>query len=164
MNTKSPSKLRRALSGKNVNHRTGSVSPKKITNILAAKLERESPVRKVKKPTDSDANFTFFEQTAVEQKLVAVEYQSLRQDTSSIPLDAENISRQDKKSTRKLQDMSSRLPLADLNVEEHAGTWEFFANSGSPAKSNSASPSRNSRDPQSGSSPLKSVRKLTFDK
>ncbi|SCU81030.1 LADA_0B10836g1_1 [Lachancea dasiensis] len=164
MNNRSPTKLRRALSGKSVNRRSNPVSPKKLDKLLVVRSGPESPLRKPLLQNNCDGKFEFFEQTAADQKTVDRQYQKLRKNKCQKFPDIENTSHNKTTPDVNLSGQDSRLPLADLNVEEHAGTWEYCMSSSSPSRTTSDSPLRSTNYRDVDSSSLNSVQKLIYEK
>ncbi|CEP63361.1 uncharacterized protein LALA0_S08e00672g [Lachancea lanzarotensis] len=150
MNSKSPTKVRRALSGKNVNHRSNNFSPKRAELLPKAQSKRSSPTRT--SPTKNGGDplgktsiFHFFEESAESQDLVTLKQEKLRSLKKNKPLlvaDDENNAKHTEWSEQKVQISPARQPMADLNVDDHAGTWEVYTTENSESRSPSKSPSK----------------------
>ncbi|SCU87709.1 LAME_0D11166g1_1 [Lachancea meyersii CBS 8951] len=160
MNNRSPTKIRRALSGKNVNQRPSSLSPKKSGILPSSRAGRASPTRKRADQVANAGSWQFFEESEENQELTRLRQQKLRENKFKSPvLDPENDTQIMTHSKSQAEGAPVREPMADLDVEDHAGTWEFYVGENNDSsKSPSRSPSKSSPARLSSrfsSSPLK---------
>ncbi|SCU80194.1 LAFA_0B08042g1_1 [Lachancea sp. 'fantastica'] len=148
MNSKSPTKIRRALSSKNINYRSSSFSPKKAELLPRTQSRRSSPTRTSPKRNSSDQlsktdSFQFFEESTESQELTTLKQKTLRksqENTPTLVADRENDAKTPKLEELHFQASPARRPMADLNVDDHAGTWEIYTTESSGSRSASQSP------------------------
>lgn len=129
MNVRSPGKLRRALSGKNINSKSGlrkrsaSLSPKKLGT---ARRSAEHSVLQVKS-IEKAQPFQFFEQSVEDQQAVSSAQNKLchagddkvctTKEKENIPLDNPNC----RFGSKPTQVSNERAPLSRLNADDYGG-------------------------------------------
>lgn len=129
---KSPCRTRNALTGKNVNTRSGtiknltSLSPKKL---VSGTTRRDSPVRG-SGPNRAKQGFQFFEQSEIDQKAVENSQRQQQDPIRDKEWNKENVyvGCVDSKATKPGSYKSSpgTLPLSELPAEEYQGIFKYW--------------------------------------